>query len=145
MASIFATLPPPLLAPGKSFNPLFTYQKITVFPIAKGRSANGIVKAIGDSSESSTSIDIIKSVRNVWDQPEDRLGLFGLGFAAVVGAWTATNLVTAVDKLPLLPGVLEFIGILVSWWFVYRYLLFKPNREELLQIINKSVADVLGQ
>ncbi|KAG7025810.1 Protein CURVATURE THYLAKOID 1C, chloroplastic [Cucurbita argyrosperma subsp. argyrosperma] len=117
MASIFATLPPPLLAPGKSFTPLFTYQrKLTVFPIAKGRSANGIVKAIGDSSESSTSIDIIKSVRNV-----------------------------AVDKLPLLPGVLEFIGILVSWWFVYRYLLFKPNREELLQIINKSVADVLGQ
>ena len=33
-----------------------------------------------------------------WDQPEDRLGLFGLGFAAVVGAWTATNLVTVIKK-----------------------------------------------
>lgn len=28
-----------------------------------------------------------------WDQPEDRFALFGLGFAAVATAWTATNLV----------------------------------------------------
>lgn len=145
MASILATLSPPLLAPGTSFILLNTSQKLTVFPIAKGRSANVVVKAIGGSSESSTSLDIIKAVRNVWDEPEERVGLFGLGFAAVVALWTATNLVTAIDKLPILPGVMEFIGILVSWWFVYRYLLFKPNREELLEIINKSVVDVLGQ
>ncbi|XP_022144822.1 protein CURVATURE THYLAKOID 1C, chloroplastic [Momordica charantia] len=144
MASIVASLPPPLLAPGKSFTLLNTSQKLTVFPIAKKRSATVVVKATGDSSDSS-SLSIIKSVQNIWDQPEDRLGLFGLGFAAVAALWTATNFVTAIDKLPLLPGLLEFIGALVSWWFVYRYLLFKPNREELLQIINKSIADVLGQ
>jgi len=28
-----------------------------------------------------------------WDQPEDRLGLFGLGFAAVAAFWASTNLV----------------------------------------------------
>jgi len=28
-----------------------------------------------------------------WDQPEDRLALFGLGFAAVAAFWAATNLV----------------------------------------------------
>uniref|UniRef100_A0A9I9DUB0 Cyanobacterial aminoacyl-tRNA synthetase CAAD domain-containing protein n=1 Tax=Cucumis melo TaxID=3656 RepID=A0A9I9DUB0_CUCME len=145
MASIVATLPPPLLAPRKSFTILNISQKLSVLSTAKGRCGNVVVKAVGGSSESSTSLDIIKSVRNVWDQPEDRFALFGLGFAAVATAWTATNLVMAIDKLPLLPGVLEFIGALVSWWFVYRYLLFKPNREELLQIINKSILDVFGQ
>ncbi|XXG55850.1 hypothetical protein AAC387_Pa03g3419 [Persea americana] len=34
----------------------------------------------------------------------------------------------AIDKLPLIPTILEFIGILFSWWFIYRYLLFKPDR-----------------
>ncbi|KAI4329238.1 hypothetical protein L6164_021526 [Bauhinia variegata] len=104
-----------------------------------------VVKASGESSESSTSITFVKSVQNVWDKSEDRLGLIGLGFAAVVAIWASANLITAVDKLPLIPSALELIGILFSSWFVYRYLLFKPDREELFQIFSKSISDVLGQ
>ncbi|MBA0599296.1 hypothetical protein Gorai_005523 [Gossypium raimondii] len=85
------------------------------------------VKATGDSSESSTSLSIVKSVRNVvalicleqWDKSdEDRVGLIGLGFAAIVALWTSTNLISVIDKLPIIPNVLEIIGILfslVSW------------------------------
>ncbi|KAF2323422.1 hypothetical protein GH714_035380 [Hevea brasiliensis] len=80
-----------------------------------------------------------------WDKSEDRLALFGLGFAAIVALWASTNLISAIDKLPLIPSAFELIGILYSSWFVYRYLLFKPDREELFQIISKSVSDILGQ
>lgn len=104
-----------------------------------------VAKASGESSESSTSLTVFKSVQNVWDSSEDRLGLIGLGFAGIVALWASVNLITAIDKLPIIPNALELIGILFSTWFVYRYLLFKPDREELFQIINKSVSDILGQ
>ncbi|XP_042487563.1 protein CURVATURE THYLAKOID 1C, chloroplastic [Macadamia integrifolia] len=111
----------------------------------KKRNSAVAVKATEQSSESSTSLSIVKSVQTVWDKSEDRLGVVGLGFAAVVAIWASSNLISAIDKLPVIPGVLEFVGILFSWWFIYRYLLFKPDREELLQIISKSTSDILGQ
>ncbi|KAK4754022.1 hypothetical protein SAY87_002126 [Trapa incisa] len=79
-----------------------------------------------------------------WDNSEDRLALIGLGFAGVVAFWASANLITAIDKLPLIPGVLEIIGILFSAWFTYQYLLFKPGREELIIAINKSFSNILG-
>ncbi|GMQ08616.1 hypothetical protein CsSME_00052262 [Camellia sinensis var. sinensis] len=130
MASIVANLPSPLTT-----SPKFTRQSRVAI----------VVKATGESSESSTSLSIVKSVQNVWDSSENRLALIGLGFAAVVAVWASANLITAIDKLPLIPSAFEFIGILFSSWFIYRYLLFKPDREELLQTIKKSVSDILGQ
>ena len=35
------------------------------------------------------------------------------------------------QQLPLLPFIFELVGISYSGYFVYRYLLFKPDREEL--------------
>ncbi|KAJ4718105.1 protein CURVATURE THYLAKOID 1C, chloroplastic [Melia azedarach] len=145
MASITTYLPPPLLVQGrKSFSR--TLQKLPFSPIKeKQNRVTVVVNATRESSESSISLTVFKSVQNVWDKPEDRLGLIGLGFAAVVALWASANLITAIEKLPLIPNALELVGILFSTWFVYRYLLFKPDREELFQIINKSVSDVLGQ
>uniref|UniRef100_A0A0C9RND8 TSA: Wollemia nobilis Ref_Wollemi_Transcript_8761_920 transcribed RNA sequence n=1 Tax=Wollemia nobilis TaxID=56998 RepID=A0A0C9RND8_9CONI len=51
----------------------------------------------------------------------------------------------AIDKLPLLPSSFEFIGILFSGWFVYRYLLFQPDREELVKKIKDAVSQITGQ
>ncbi|KAI3512615.1 hypothetical protein L1887_19931 [Cichorium endivia] len=146
MACLVSNLPlPPLLTIGKQpfLAPL---RKHTVSAIGgkQGRVAV-IAKATSGSSESSTSLNIVESVQNVWDTPEDRIALFGLGFAFVVALWASLSVVTAIDKLPVVPGVFELIGILFSAWFGYRYLVFKPDREELVQIINKSVSDILGQ
>ncbi|GKE93506.1 protein curvature thylakoid 1C, chloroplastic, partial [Tanacetum coccineum] len=71
-----------------------------------------IAKASG-SSESSTSLNIVESVQSVWDKPEDRIALFGLGFASVVALWASLTLVTAIDKIPVVSGLFELIGI----WF----------------------------
>ncbi|XP_002284537.2 protein CURVATURE THYLAKOID 1C, chloroplastic [Vitis vinifera] len=143
--SVLASLPPPLLVHRREA----LVRALNGFPVSinRGRqsSLSVVAKATGESSESSTTLSIVKSVQNVWGDPEDRFALFGLGFAAIVAVWASANLITAIDNLPLIPGVFEFIGILYSWWFIYRYLLFKPNREELFEIINKSVSEVLGQ
>ncbi|KAK8664268.1 hypothetical protein V6N13_084066 [Hibiscus sabdariffa] len=135
-----------LLAATEVFSWLPLLQKPLVSYVGGRQNCAVIVKATGDSSESSTSLSILKSVRNVWDNSdEDKVGLVGLGFAAIVALWTSTNVISAVDKLPIIPVVFEIIGILFSTWFVYRYLLFKPDREELYQIINKTISQIFGQ
>ncbi|CAJ1951141.1 unnamed protein product [Sphenostylis stenocarpa] len=145
MASIVASLPPPLLLPARNSHP-GTFPTFPVSLLSGRRNhVSFVVKAAGESSESSTTLTVFKSVQNVWDQPEDRLGLFGLGFAAVAAFWASANLVAAIDKLPLFPTVFELIGIFYTVWFTYRYLIFKPDREELFQILNKSAKDILGQ
>ncbi|RWR83123.1 PRONE domain-containing protein [Cinnamomum micranthum f. kanehirae] len=104
-----------------------------------------VSKAIEGKSDSSTSLSIVKSVKSAWDNSEDRIGLVGLGFAAVVAVWTSSKIIGAIDKLPLFPTMFEIIGILFSTWFVYRYLLFKPDREELVETVKSTVSNILGQ
>ncbi|KAL8232398.1 hypothetical protein R6Q57_002176 [Mikania cordata] len=103
-----------------------------------------IAKATTGNFEPSTSLNIVGSVRNVWDKPEDLVALIGVGFASVATLWASLGVITAIDKLPVIPGVFELIGILFIAWFIYRYLLFKPDRKELVQIINKLLYDIFG-
>ncbi|CAH8267575.1 unnamed protein product [Arabidopsis lyrata] len=35
----------------------------------------------------------------------------------------------SIDRLPLVPGVLELVGIGYTGWFTYKNLVFKPDRE----------------
>ncbi|KAL8522401.1 hypothetical protein ACS0TY_012516 [Phlomoides rotata] len=143
MASVLARLPfaPLMVANGRQ--PMFgTLQKLTM-PTIKERQDR--IAVIAKATDESSGSSIIKSVQNVWDNSEDRLALIGLGFAGVVAFWASINLVTAVDKLPILPSVLELVGLLFASWFTYRYLLFKPDRQELSQKISKSISDILGQ
>ncbi|KAI3802699.1 hypothetical protein L1987_30840 [Smallanthus sonchifolius] len=99
-------------------------------------------KAASGSSESSTSLNVVGSAQNIWDKPEDLVALIGVGFGSVVALWASLSVLAAIDKLPVVPGVFELIGVLFSTWFIYRYLLFKPDRKELAQIIKKWLADV---
>lgn len=49
----------------------------------------------------------------------------------------------AINSVPLLPKVFELVGLGYSAWFTYRYLLFKSNREELLddiEVLKKKIA-----
>ncbi|KAL2539179.1 Protein CURVATURE THYLAKOID 1C [Abeliophyllum distichum] len=148
MASIISKLPPPpppVVVDGRK-RPCGTVKKLALPAIGERQGRLAVIaKATGESSESSTSLSVVKNVQNLWDKSEDRLALIGLGFAAVVALWASTNLITAIDKVPVVPSAFEFIGILFSTWFTYRYLLFKPDREELFQVINKSISDILGQ
>ncbi|XP_009611247.1 protein CURVATURE THYLAKOID 1C, chloroplastic [Nicotiana tabacum] len=143
MASVVAKLhPPPQAISGRQS--FFGTVQTSILSIPRTRQSHLAItaKATSDSSESSS---VVQSVKNIWDKPEDRVAVIGLGIAAIVGFWASSNLIAAIDHLPFIPSVFEFVGILFSSWFVYRYLLFKPDRKELFQAINKSISDILGQ
>ncbi|MQL81217.1 hypothetical protein Taro_013669 [Colocasia esculenta] len=128
--------------------------KVRKFPgsaVPRGRALLGrqrqllIVSKAASDDPNSLSESIVKYVQEAWGKSENQIALVGFGFAAIAALWASSNLVSAIDKLPVVPTVLEFIGILFSWWFVYRYLLFKPDREELLKNVKSSISDILGR
>ena len=51
-------------------------------------------------------------------------------------------MLNAVEKLPLVPALFELIGIGFTAWFVYRYLLFKPDRQELRGVLDDLISKV---
>ncbi|XP_047336851.1 protein CURVATURE THYLAKOID 1B, chloroplastic [Impatiens glandulifera] len=88
--------------------------------------------------------EILKTVQEAWDKVEDKYAVSSLAVAAVVGLIGASGLIGAIDKLPLIPGALEVVGIGYTGWFTYRNLVFKPDREALLQKIKDTYKDIIG-
>eukprot|EP00257_Ricinus_communis_P025035 XP_025012449.1 protein CURVATURE THYLAKOID 1B, chloroplastic [Ricinus communis] len=58
--------------------------------------------------------------------------------------WILLILKQAIDRIPLVPGVLEVVGIGYSGWFAYKNLVFKPDREALLEKIKATYKDIIG-
>ena len=59
---------------------------------------------------------------------EEKPAAVAIIIGAITGVWALSGLVDAIDRLPIIGGLLEIIGLIVTGWFVYRYLLFEPDR-----------------
>ncbi|XP_059457586.1 protein CURVATURE THYLAKOID 1B, chloroplastic [Corylus avellana] len=88
--------------------------------------------------------EIVKTVQEAWDKVEDKYAVSSLAVAGVVALWGSTGLISAIDRLPLVPGVLELVGIGYSGWFAYKNLIFKPDREVLIQKVKDTYKDIIG-
>jgi hypothetical protein len=88
--------------------------------------------------------DIVKTIQETWDKVEDKYAVSSLAVAGGVALWVSAGMISAIDRLPLVPGVLELVGIGYTGWFAYRNLIFKPEREALIQKIKVTYNDILG-
>jgi len=147
MACALSVAQPVALAPcgGGSKSVLKNLPKLPN-PMVSGRmrSRSVVAKAAQDSSDASTG-SIVKYVKSSFNTTEDIFALAGIGFAGIAALWASMMLIEVIDKLPVLPILFELIGIAVAWWFIYGNLLFKPDREKLLESIKSSVSRILGQ
>jgi len=64
---------------------------------------------------------------------------------AVVVVWASATVVSFVNAVPVLPKLMELVGLGYSSWFVYRYLLFKESRAELLEDIESLKQQISGK
>ena len=64
---------------------------------------------------------------------------------ATAALWLSSTLVGAINVVPLLPKVMELVGLGYSTWFVYRYVLFKDSRAELVEQVDALIARVSGE
>lgn len=78
-----------------------------------------------------------------WEKVENKPGFIIYSVAAFAAVWLSSTVVNAINAVPLLPKMFELVGLGYSAWFTYRYLLFKSNREELLddiEVLKKKIA-----
>ncbi|KAJ0233493.1 Protein CURVATURE THYLAKOID 1D [Hirschfeldia incana] len=66
------------------------------------------------------------------------------GFGAVLAIYLTSAIVGSLESVPLLPKLMEVVGLGYTLWFTTRYLLFKSNREELKTKISEIKKQVLG-
>ncbi|KAL8499580.1 hypothetical protein ACS0TY_019530 [Phlomoides rotata] len=88
--------------------------------------------------------EILKTIQEAWDKVEDKYAVTSLVVAGTVALWASAGMISAIDKLPLIPGVLELVGIGYTGWFAYTNLVFKPDREAVIQKIKDTYSDIVG-
>ncbi|KAL4324182.1 hypothetical protein GQ457_11G001560 [Hibiscus cannabinus] len=79
-----------------------------------------------------------------WDKVENKSTVILYGGGALVAVWLSSILVGAINSVPLLPKVMELVGLGYTGWFVYRYLLFKSSRKELATDIDQLKKKIAG-
>ncbi|KAL5792129.1 hypothetical protein ACOSP7_000723 [Xanthoceras sorbifolium] len=88
--------------------------------------------------------EIVKTVQEAWDKVEDKYAVSSLAVTVAIALWGSTGMISAIDRLPLVPGVFELVGIGYTGWFAYKNLIFKPDREALVQKIKDTYKDIIG-
>ncbi|MED6184509.1 hypothetical protein PIB30_048092 [Stylosanthes scabra] len=120
------TLPPPTLqAQIRQWKPTLYCRKI----VARNVMAMATGEAPSEIATTETP-EIVKTVQEAWDKVEDKYAVSSLGVVALIALVGSTGLVSAIDKLPLIPGIFEVVGIGYTGFFVYKNLVFKPERNK---------------
>jgi CAAD domains of cyanobacterial aminoacyl-tRNA synthetase len=86
-----------------------------------------------------------QAMEDVSSRPGFYVTIAGYAVGAVVAVTVLKAVVTAVDSLPVLPGILELIGLGYCGWFAWRFVIFKSSREELLEEIDELLGRTTGR
>jgi hypothetical protein len=68
-----------------------------------------------------------------------------LVFLGIVAVKLTLAIISAINDIPLLAPMFELVGLGYTGWFVYRYLLTKSSRQELVQEFESIKNNVVGK
>lgn len=68
-----------------------------------------------------------------------------LAFLAIVAVKMILAILGAINDIPLLAPMFELVGLGYTGWFVYRYMLTKSSRQELVQEFESLKSQVVGK
>lgn len=83
-------------------------------------------------------------MKEKWDAVENKPTVLIYGGGALLALWISSIIVAAINSVPLLPKIMELIGLGYTGWFVYRYLLFKSSRKELASDVEELKKKITG-
>lgn len=66
-------------------------------------------------------------------------------FLGVIAVKVTLAVISAINDIPLLAPTFELVGLGYTAWFVYRYLLTKSSRQELVQEFESLKSQVVGK
>jgi len=99
------------------------------------------VESSGD--EQTQSFELLDKL-NIKLDSDDTYNVLLYGGGALVTVWFSSVIVSTIDSIPLFPKLMEVVGLGYTFWFSYRYLIFKKNREELAAKIEELKQQVIG-
>lgn len=88
---------------------------------------------------------VVADLKDKWEKTEEKPAFVGLVAASFVAIYVLNGVVDALEGVPLVSGIFKLVGIFVSSWFVYRYLVFAPDREELQGNVKTFIKKVQGK
>ncbi|XP_060203776.1 protein CURVATURE THYLAKOID 1B, chloroplastic [Lycium barbarum] len=141
------TLPPPPAVQSRAAKTTAFCRKISRNVVSMATSTGEVATVEATTAETATTelpSELVQKIQEAWDKVEDKYAVSSLGVAAFVLLWSSTGVVSAIDRLPLIPGVLELVGIGYTGWFAYKNLIFKPDREALISKIKDLYKDIIG-
>ncbi|KAL1828621.1 hypothetical protein ACET3Z_007033 [Daucus carota] len=130
----------PYLPPRFSTSPFSASIKLS----SGSRRSQFQIKATSQESSPDDGGEILADLKEKWDAVENKSTVLIYGGGALVGLWLSATLVGAINSIPLLPKILELVGLGYTGWFVYRYLLFKSSRKELASDIESLKKKIAG-
>jgi hypothetical protein len=102
------------------------------------------LRATSDKDSSIDAEQILKDVSEKWDAVEDKTTVALYGGGALLALYLTNGILSTVNGIPLLPGLLEAVGLGYTGYFAYRYLLTKSSREELVADIDELKKKISG-
>jgi len=84
-------------------------------------------------------------IKTKWEETEDKPAAVLVTLGAILVLSALSGVVNAIDRIPVVSDVIELVGVGVTGWFAYRYLVFGPDREELVQNIQVFLKKVYGK
>ncbi|XP_078428719.1 protein CURVATURE THYLAKOID 1B, chloroplastic-like [Wolffia australiana] len=112
--------------------------------ISTGSSDGSLVRTRSAAGEGPDFSEVLAPLQETWDKIEDKYAVAILGVSGFIALWVSTGMISAIDRLPVIPGVLELVGIGYSGWFAYQNLIFKPDREALVEKLKGALGDITG-
>jgi len=106
--------------------------------VASNAAADDLVDSLQDKLS-----EVTTTLGEAWEESDEKPAIVTLGLYGFVGLVALNGTLRAVDSLPLIPSVLELVGILFSAFFVYQNLLYKPDRAALRETITKTLNKIL--
>ncbi|XP_042429891.1 protein CURVATURE THYLAKOID 1D, chloroplastic-like isoform X2 [Zingiber officinale] len=98
-----------------------------------------------DGSEGvNESADSPLSKLNIKKDAEQSYPILFLGVGSLVALWISSTVISTLDSVPVVPKVLEVIGLSFTIWFTSRYLIFKENRDEFFSNLQDTKDKILG-
>jgi len=88
---------------------------------------------------------LLKDAKARWDKVEDKTTVVIYVVGGIVVLTIANSILSAFESVPLFGKILEVVGLGYSTWFVYRYLLFTPSRQELYRKIDDLLSQITGE
>jgi len=88
--------------------------------------------------------EIVGTLKEKWDGVEDKSQALLYAGGALLGLYVVNAIVGAVNSLPVIPKLMELVGLGYTVWFTYRYLIFKSSRVELKKEIEDLKTKISG-